>query len=169
MANEIIHVFEFNGRAIIDQHDKNDISYREIVFKFNNQSYKISEEIQTEISRTLPPSVMVQTQIQFFDGSIAWTGIVTILDWMARLAGAAELVGILNVIIRSAIERVMRRWLLGWLDMRGNMSIQVEVIPQNIGTSKIAKKYDIFRRLFFITVLNTLLLLIVIVVQIVLR
>lgn len=178
MADESrLLLFEFRGRA--ETRAKETPEESEIAFFLNDQSDIIEREIQQEIRRTLPLGVNIETQIRFYEGSIAWEGIVVILDWMARLAGAAEFVGILSKIVKAAVERVLQRWLGRRnqlpIPVRVVGPIQVEVTFQTASgyTSHSASRQspaaNISRILVLLTVINTLLLLAVLIIQLVIR
>jgi hypothetical protein len=178
MADEShLFLFEFRGRA--ETRTKETPEEPEITFFLNDQSEIIEREIQQEIRRALPLGVNIETQIRFYEGSIAWEGIVVILDWMARLAGAAEFVSILSKIVKAAVERVLQRW----LGRRNQLPfpvrvvgpIQVEVTFQTASgypsqsTGRQSPTVSIPRILAWLTAINTLLLLAVLIMQLVFR
>ncbi|MBK8899889.1 MAG: hypothetical protein IPM53_01775 [Anaerolineaceae bacterium] len=82
----------------------------DLIFELNNGAVEIAEAIRVELSRVLPPSVNIYAQISFFEGSISWSGIITVVDWMDRIGGT---IGFLEIVLRVskfAIEKVMQHW-----------------------------------------------------------
>ena len=171
MATEAgIFLFKFAGRAVTRASVNEEESESIIVRQLNEVSYEIAEEIQEEVRRVLPPSVLVQSEIQFFEGSISWIGVVTVLDWMARIAGAVELIEMFSNAIQFVVERVMRRWLSGRripIRLRLAGPIQVEVSYQMPESAK--RQSDQIRALLVLSALNTLLLVAFLISQILQR
>ncbi|MDD2694405.1 MAG: hypothetical protein PHD58_00590 [Anaerolineales bacterium] len=168
-----IFLFEFRGE--ITTLEKGEVS--EVVFYLNDGSNTISQEIQQEIRRALPVGVNIETQIRFYQGTIAWEGVVIVLDWMARLSGAVEFVSILSRIVKIAVERVVQKWLSRRNQLPFLLGVinpmQVEVIFQTVsghsGQSKQPQSVSTFRNLILLTAVNTLLLITVLIVQVILR
>jgi hypothetical protein len=80
------------------------------VESLNEQSETISQKIEREVRRILPPTVTVQANVQFDEGSILVTGVVALLSWatpIVRDAAKEEL----GELVKLAIKRVISRYL----------------------------------------------------------
>lgn len=164
-----VFLFEFRGRTeVITLEEQNEL---EIIQSLSNQSELIERDIQQEIKRNLPPGVNVETQIQFYEGSIEWIGIVAVLDWMARLAGVAEFIGILSKLIEVAIERVLKRWLIrrNQIRTRAIGPLQIEVFFQSPVRHSNKREITPSNLLMLIAVINTILLLSLLILQLFFR
>jgi hypothetical protein len=95
----------------------------------NAMSLSIGEEIASEIRASLPPGLAVDVQIEFRPGSLEWIGVVTILDWMARLSGAGSFLEFVTRAVRFAINRVMGRHIQGAAVIR---TITTEIKPVTV-------------------------------------
>lgn len=149
--------FELRGQAELQLLEKQELA--QAIYFLNNESDRIAQQIQQEIKRSLPPSVHVEAQLSFFEGSIGWEGVILVLDWMARLGGTAEFIGVLVTIIRIAVNRVLRRWLSDGtmpFKIRGANFIQSEVIVQTEKQSQV--RWNAMSTLTIFTAINTLLL-----------
>lgn len=185
--------FEFTGRTSRrdDAHDFVETE-PQLITQLNAKSTEIARTIQQEIERSLPPSVGARVEIAFHEGSVRITGLVVILDWMATLGSAAEFTILLRQLIRIAIQQVIRPWLTGYdpvqMTVRRTASIpdpspsdyagrpptttqgkydpQLDAVRQE-RESAIARliRLDRLRSMMLVTLLNTLLLLVLIVFQ----
>lgn len=161
-----IYTFKFRGRLMVEQERKREVEYyyKEKVSDLNLRSGEIAQEIEREIARALPPSVSVQVQIGFDSGSITWAGIISILDWMARLEGSTMFVIGLANLIQIVIQRVLGQQ----PGIQGSTSsTDVSVVGSAEGVTE-ELQVNSFRRsrlrpLALLTGLNTLLLLILLV------
>jgi hypothetical protein len=159
MPDNPIYFFEFEGRAQTDQFEKEPFD-EELVFFLNDNTFQISEEIRQGMRQMLPPFVEVQVELNFYQGSISWTGIIIILDWMARLGGAAELVVMLSTVIRIVVKAVIQRWIRRANQGRAQrMSITVNVNAQPPRESReLRKSFDPLFLIIVFTLVNTILL-----------
>ncbi len=158
-----LFMFEFRGHADIRPSERPDND--EFVGFLNNVSGRIAQEIQQEIKRALPPSVNVEAQISFFQGSVTWEGVIVVLDWMARLGGTAEFLGVLVTLVQIAVDRVLRRWLSEQSTFRVRLAgpVQTEVTMQTV--NKQPMKWNAMSALTALTVVNTLLLVALLIVS----
>lgn len=84
----------------------------ELIFELNNSAVEIAEAVRIELARVLPPSINVYSQISFFEGSISWSGIITIVDWMDRIGGTIGFLEIVLKVSKFAVEKVLEHWFL---------------------------------------------------------
>src|ERR1043165_715164 len=88
-----MHIFEFRERAEIVQRAQGpDPAPNEsrIILHLNDNSTLIAQAMQVELIRGLSPSLSVQAQIHFYEGSIAFAGVVIWLDALGSLAGSPD-------------------------------------------------------------------------------
>jgi hypothetical protein len=85
-------------------------STRRLLRNLDAEAEGISQKIEREIKRILPPSVTVQANIQFDEGSIVFTGVVAILKWAAPIVGDAAKKE-LGELVKLVIKRVISRYL----------------------------------------------------------
>lgn len=81
----------------------------DMVYSLNDEAEEISDRIAREVKRSLPPGIVVVADISFTVGSLEFAGIVTVVNWMAVLGGAAQFTGILSRLVQAAVRRVLRR------------------------------------------------------------
>jgi hypothetical protein len=81
-----------------------------LLHSLNKQAEAISQKIEREVRRILPPTVTVQANIQFDDGSIVFTGVVALLKWAAPIVGEAAKKE-LGELVKLVIKRVISRYL----------------------------------------------------------
>jgi len=82
----------------------------ELLQSLIEQAETISQKIEREVKRILPPTVTVQANIQFDDGSVVITGMVALLKWAAPIVGDAAKKE-LGELVKLAIKRVLSRYL----------------------------------------------------------
>jgi hypothetical protein len=126
-----MYMFEFRGRAEIlrrAEGQKESPNESEIVRQLNNNSTLIAQAIQQELVRGLSPSLTVQAQIHFYEGSISFAGVIVLLDAIATLAGATEFLATFSRLVEIVVQGVMQKWILNELDSANfTTSIHVEV------------------------------------------
>jgi hypothetical protein len=124
-------MFEFRGRAEIlrrAESEKESPNESETVRRLNNNSTLIAQAIQQELVRGLWPSLTVQAQIHFYEGSISFAGVVILLDAMAALAGATEFLATFTRLVEIVVQGVMQTRILNEVDAANfTTSIRVEV------------------------------------------
>lgn len=182
MTNEPrMFIFEFRGRAETEQtfvtgqsSSENGVRDSELVRALNEHSLEIAREIQREMARLLPPSVVVQAQIEFYEGSAAFEGVIIVLDWMARLAGAIDLALMLTRPMRSVIRRVLRQQISG-IGVQPVSPIQVDLAVPTAGEHDEQPgafwnlTVTVPNLLLILTGLDTVLLAILLIIQFVVR
>jgi hypothetical protein len=128
-------LFDFNGGIEIPDSDQNAVSVLpsgveirhadETVSALNKQAEVISQKIEREIRRILPPTVTVQANIQFDEGSVVITGVVALLSWAAPIVGDAAKKE-LGELVKLAIKRVLSRYVPGYASLT-----ELRVTPQS--------------------------------------
>jgi hypothetical protein len=126
-----MYMFEFRGRAEIlrrAQGQTEPPNESEIVRQLSNNSTLIANAIQQELVRGLSPSLTVQAQIHFYEGSISFAGVIVLLDAMATLAGATEFLTTFARLVEIVIRGIIQKWILNEPNIANfTTSIQVEV------------------------------------------
>jgi len=102
--------FEFSGYStMLSDSENNKLIYDDCVKILNERSREISKRIKYELIDRLREDVDVDVQIGFEKGSVEWYGIVTVLDWAARLSGTISLAQFLERVIRRSIDNGVER------------------------------------------------------------
>lgn len=174
MANELqMIMIEFHGQAelIVDDNDQIDSRrnnfeqsrHRKMIQRLNNNSIQIAQEIQRELRRVLPPSIRVQSQINFDEGSIEWSGVILLIQGMGLVVDFVGFGEIIKKLTEITIDRVVRRWLFDSGEtVEFNGSTQINFVGQPIqkSPSEISAQFRMGRLLVYNTIILAILLLI---------
>lgn len=109
-------VFEFRGAAKeARRKNENHPEWGYDAARFmNDNCVEITDSIRVELKRSLPPGTELLVEIEYFPGSVEWLGVITIMDWAARLADNISLGEYISRAIRAVVNRVSRRHLRRW-------------------------------------------------------
>jgi hypothetical protein len=102
---------------------------RETIRKLNEQVDEIASKIEREIRNLVPPSLKVQANIRFTEGSILFEGSILLFTWVGSTifdAAKKEVEQQLSRIVKSTVERVVNRL----LRLYRVTSITVDVTPE---------------------------------------
>ncbi len=171
-------VFEFRGSARQSHRSEDKNSESEWGYDaaqiMNERCGEICDSIRADLKRSLPPGIEVSVEIEYFPGSLEWLGVVTIMDWAARIADNISLGEYIARAIRSVVNRVNRRFLRRWGgpglgDRRMNFETEAhqlgrKVLPEPAGRTTTAAGQGFPVDLRVLLYMNTALLLLVLVV-----
>lgn len=119
MTNEPqVLIFEINGTAeMVEPGESKPPGYRapgQIVELMNKEADAICEKIEREVKKLLPPTVTVQANVQFEEGSLILSGTVAVLAWggsvvFQTIKGEIEeqLAGLVKIAVQRVMNRVM--------------------------------------------------------------
>jgi hypothetical protein len=82
----------------------------QILANLKESAESISQKIEREVRRILPPMVTVQASVQFDEGSVLITGAVALLSWATPIvldAAKEELGQLVKLIIQRVISRYL--------------------------------------------------------------
>jgi len=82
-----------------------------VLSKLNRQRGTIGATLRSELAALFPEGISIETEIQFSMGSIEWSGIIVILDWMSRISGSIALVEMAHRYVPLVINRVLAPYL----------------------------------------------------------
>lgn len=100
---------DFGGKAELQKRDKaSRTAQRALVPDLNSKSSQIAERISEEIRRNLPAGANLSVEIQFKTGSIAWVGLVTVLDIAGKLSDGIDLGKQLVRLVQFVVNKVLR-------------------------------------------------------------
>jgi hypothetical protein len=108
------------------QATQKDSRVTELLGDLTRKAETIGRTIERELRRILPPTVTVQANIQFEEGSVLVAGTVALLSWAApivRDAAKKEL----GELVKLAIKRVISRYLLPHV----GAALEMSVAPQS--------------------------------------
>jgi len=129
-----------------------------IVTYLSNNSILIAQAIQGELTRGLSPSLSVQAQIHFFEGSVTFAGVIILIDAIGTLAGSPEFLSTVSRLVEMVIHSVVQKWIFDKLDIANfTTSIQVEV-SQTLHRQR--NEWRRFQDLGILMIINLILLLI---------
>lgn len=137
-------VFEFSGKAQ-EREPSNPIEKRlgqdyELAESMNQRSSEMAERIRKEVKRMLPPGIEVTVEIDYFPGSIEWAGVITVLDWAARIADNISLIEYIQRAIQFAMNRThrleLRRFSPGFSSWQVETEVRVVRFPESYGQAK---------------------------------
>jgi hypothetical protein len=108
-------LFNFDGSVDIKDASQDDLAPSapdkdKLLESLNKDAEAIGQKIEREVRRILPPSVTVQANIQFDDGSVVITGAVALLSWAAPIVGDAAKKE-LGELVKFAIKRVLSHYI----------------------------------------------------------
>lgn len=170
-------VFEFSGKA--QERESSNSNEKalgrdyDLAELMNQRSSEMAERIRKEVKRMLPPGIEITVEIDYFAGSIEWAGVITVLDWAARIADNISLIEYIKRAIQFAMNRTHR------LELRrfppsgpGAWQVETEVrvvrFPESYGKSR-GSFYGLphaspgFGDMRNVMYLNTILLLVIVV------
>jgi hypothetical protein len=106
---------------------------KENVKRMNEQADSISEKIERDLKKLLPPMVTVQANVQFELGSLILTGTVAVLAWGGSILSETikkEMEEQLASIVKMSVQRVINRTMIAQ-QMYGSVEpMQMTVKPQ---------------------------------------
>src|SRR5215216_194839 len=115
MINETrMYTFEFRGRAEMVRRAQGQGSTPNelpIVTYLNDNSMLIAQTMQGELTRGLSPSLSVQAQIHFYEGSISFAGIIILLDAGGALADSSEFLSTFSRLVEIVIQGLVQKWI----------------------------------------------------------
>jgi hypothetical protein len=129
-------VFEFRGaareRRMSEKEQLHDSDWGyDAARNMNDRGGEIADSIRAELKRSLPPGAEVFVEIEYFPGSLEWLGVVTVMEWAARIADNISFVEYVVKAIRAVVNRVNRRYLRRWggpgPDWHRRMEFETEV------------------------------------------
>jgi hypothetical protein len=158
-----MYLFEFRGRGEIlkrAQASEPLPNESKIVTFLNDNAVLIAQELQGELSRGLSPSLSIQAQIHFHEGSIDFAGVIILLDALGTFSSSPDFPATYSRLAEIAIQGVLQKWILGEIDTDHFTSfIQIEVTQPVYRQKKGSMN---FQNLTFLAIFNTVLLLILI-------
>lgn len=172
MANELqMLMVEFHGTANFAEDQDTDIDFgrdrnefrrhrKEIEF-LNDNSNEIAREIQRELRRVLPPSINVQTQIRFEEGSIEWSGVILLIQAMGMVVDFVGFAEITKKLAEITIDRVVRRWVYGinrQVQFDQPTQIVIGTPPTQQPSSEATAQFRMARLLIYNTIILAILL-----------
>lgn len=117
MTNEPqVLIFELNGTSeMVETDEATRPPYNwleDIVMVMNNDADAICDKIEREVKKLLPPTVTVQANVQFEEGSLILSGTVAVLSWGGSVVFQTikgEIEEQLAGLVKIAVQRVMNR------------------------------------------------------------
>jgi len=173
-----IFSFEFEARV----ETKPDLANNEKPFEesqavdiLNKNSDQISQDLEKEIRRLFRSSVTVQAEISFQQGSIIATGAIVVIKWLGPVALAAaksavesEFSSIIKILIKRVLQRSFGEFIPRFHAVVGDIDLMPESGDASGGTTVPAesvKPYRLTSRLFLLTVANSTILVILLIIQ----
>jgi hypothetical protein len=105
--------FRFTGQLLRMSDDQVEDSDRSLLENLRQQREQLAREMQAylqeELDEELGVGAGVFVDIEFQQGSILFTGFVTLLGYLATVAGAIDFVQKMSRVIRSVVRRVLGR------------------------------------------------------------
>jgi hypothetical protein len=105
--------FRFTGQLLRVSDNQNEDSDRSLLGNMREQRRELANEMQAylqeELAEDLGLDAGVFVDIEFREGSILFTGFVTLLGYLATVAGAIDFVQKVSRLIRSVVRRVLGR------------------------------------------------------------
>ena len=158
-----IYTVEFRGRAEVIRRTQSQEplpNESQIVRNLNDNSTLIAQTIGDQLTGGLSPSLSVQVQIHFYEGSISFAGVIILLDAMGSLADSPEFLATFSRLVEIVIQSVLQKWILDELDANiFTISTQVEVKQP---MHRRSGGWMSFQNLAILMLANTVLLLILI-------
>jgi FtsZ-binding cell division protein ZapB len=155
--------FRFSGQALLATRTPNDTFSQEDFYlskNLNVERWAISDEIRYGLSHALGERgvEITDVHIHFYVGTVNWEGMITILDWGARIAGNIALL----LYIRSLIKGVCNNILAQRLPLQDLRKINTEVeLPIEAEERPISSgvwEFSVRKILFVVTALNLVIL-----------
>lgn len=106
-----------------------------LVDELNRDTDSLSEEVEAELGRMLPPGVSARVQLSFSKGSVVVAGLLTLFAWAMPIVATKALETVTDRALGLALDRVLRRFTSNWvadpprigsLSLRGPLSMQTE-------------------------------------------
>jgi hypothetical protein len=105
-----------------------------LVDELNRDADSLSEEVEAELGRMLPPGISARVQLGFSKGSVVVAGLLTLFVWAMPIVATKALETVTDRALGLALDRVLRRFTSGWSDppgrgslsLRGPLSIHTE-------------------------------------------
>ena len=107
--------FEFEGQVLHRLHRLGETSDDATLAKLREDEQNIRNEIAAEFKKSIATiagghdPLTVEVEIIFQEGSILFAGVVTILDGMGRLVGAAEFIAGAAAIVQWAVRKALAK------------------------------------------------------------
>lgn len=119
--------------AASDAAKGNPTGSEKIAADLNREAISISEKIERELRRTLPPTVAVQATVRFEAGSLMVSGMVALLSWAGPIAldAAKEELGKL---VKLCVQRAISRSFSAIPSIVG--ALEMSVTPQATASSR---------------------------------
>jgi len=138
MTNEPqVLIFKLNGTSeTVEPDEATRPPYNrlgEIVTLMNNKADAICDKIEREVKKLLPPTVTVQANVQFEEGSLILSGTVAVLSWGGSVVFQTikgEIEEQLAGLVKIAVQRVMNRQMTTHDLFRSLRPMSMTVTPQ---------------------------------------
>lgn len=102
---------------------------RFLVSELNSQADALSEEVERELGRMLPPGISARVQLSFSTGSLVVGGLLTLFAWAMPIIATKALETVTDRALGLGLDRVLRGWeprTSGGLAPRGPLSVQTQ-------------------------------------------
>lgn len=156
--------FHFEGELIQVMSNEDTMSDGALLETLSEYIPKIEREIASELrdmtAHLIEERLDVHVNIRFHKGSVLFSGVVIVMNWMARISGAISLIQMIADAIRWVVRRVLQRYVR-------NRKIQVSVFnpiptvtqssPQQTSVNQDSPLFSLRSILLAITLLNAVL------------
>ena len=151
MEEENVLIYRFSGRAVNHDFDEkqeeridiNESSSRDrgVVKELNLISDSICSDIENYIARKSPPEWKITVQINFKEGSVAWDGVVMVLNTMATFSGAAATLVYLKNLVEISVNTLVYQRISHMPGHRYRITASTVVTPVSNNTANKQNSY----------------------------